>query len=351
MNIIHIEDEPWDSGMAHYAVTLAVEQVRNGHRVEFWGRADSPVLTEARRLGLAVRGWTGGAAGVLSWGSQRREAGTFAPRVINAHTGSAHTLALMLAAKRPCAVVRTRGDARLPKSGALARFAAARTNAFIAVNRTLEEALKSAFPKAKVARVAQGLAGPAHATFLPAAPIVGMIARFDKVKGHESLIDALARLKPRFPALRARCAGEGRLLERLRWQLKPAGLDSVVEFPGRVADKWAFMAACSIGVVPSLGSEAVSRAALEWMSLGRPVIASSVGGLPDLVEDGVTGLLVPPGDSAALAGALEALLRDPQQAEAFGRNGRARWESEFGLNTFYEETQRVYDEATAHLPS
>jgi glycosyltransferase involved in cell wall biosynthesis len=351
VNILHIEDEPWDSGMAHYALTLAVEQVRNGHRVEFWGRADSPVLTEARRLGLTVRGWPAGVLGILSWGSQRREADTFAPRVINAHTGTAHTTALVLAAKRPYVVVRTRGDARLPKTDALTRYVAGRTSAFIAVNRALEAALKSAFPGAKVARVAQGLDGPEQAAALPAAPIAGMIARFDKVKGHEILIDAIARLKPKVPGLRARCAGEGRLLERLRWQLKPAGLEGVVEFAGRAADKWAFMAACRVGVVPSLGSEAVSRAALEWMALGRPVIASSVGGLPDIVEDGVTGLLVPPGDSAALAEALSSLLLDPQKAEELGRNARARWESEFGLNRFYEETQRIYDEATAHLPS
>lgn len=333
--------------MAHYALTLAVEQARNGHRVEFWGRADSPVLVEARRLGLVVRGWDG----ALSWGSQRREAGKFAPRVINAHTGSAHTTALVLAAKRPCAVVRTRGDARPPKGGALARFVAARTDAFIAVNRTLEDAFKSLFPGARVARVAQGIEGPSEAAALPGAPIVGMVARFDKVKGHEILLDAAARLKSVVPGLRVRCAGEGRLLERLRWQLKPAGLEAVVDFPGRVADKWSFMSACGVGVVPSLGSEAVSRSALEWMSLGRPVIASAVGGLPDLVEDGVTGLLVPPGDAKALAEALAALLGDPGKAESLGRAGRARWESEFGLTTFYEETQRVYDEATAHLPS
>lgn len=337
--------------MAHYAVTLAVEQARNGHRVEFWGRADSPVLTEARRLGLTVRGWGSGVAGLLSLGSQRREAGTFAPRVINAHTGSAHTTALLLAAKRSCAVVRTRGDARLPKSGALTRFVAGRTHAFIAVNRTLETALKTAFPESKVTRVPQGIEGTEAVPALPIAPIVGMIARFDKVKGHEILIDAIARLKTKIPGLRVRCAGDGRLLERLRWQLKPAGLEGIVEFPGRVDDKAAFMAACRIGVVPSLGSEAVSRAALEWMALGRPVIASRVGGLPDLVKDGVTGVLVPPGDSPALAAALSTLLLDATLTESLARAGRESWEREFGLNVFYEATQHVYDEATAHLPS
>ncbi len=343
MNILHIEDEPWDSGMAHYAVTLAAEQARRGHRVEFWGRADSPVLLDARRLGLQVRGWSG----LLSLPWQRREARRFAPRIVNAHTGSAHLLALGLGA----AVVRTRGDARPPKGGALARFAAGRTAAFIAVNRSLAAGLKNAFPAAKVALVPQGIAGPEQAPALPAEPVAGMVARFDKVKGHGVLVDAVARLKSQIPGLRACCAGEGRQLERLRWQLKPAGLEGIVEFPGRVDDKWAFMATCRIGLVPSLGSEAVSRAALEWMSMGRPVIASAVGGLPDLVEDGVTGLLVPPGDPAALAEALSSLLLDPAKAEALGAAGRERWESSFSLGPFYDATQQVYDEATAHLPS
>lgn len=350
MNILHIEDEPWDSGMAHYAVTLAAEQVRRGHRVELWGRADSPVLADARRLGLAVRGWSGGPAGLLSLPSQRREARTFAPRVINAHTGSAHLLALGLGAAS-CAVVRTRGDARPPKGGALARFAAGRTAAFIAVNRSLASDLKTAFPAAKVALVPQGIEGPEHSSPLPAAPVAGMVARFDNVKGHGVLIDAVARLKPNIPGLRARCAGEGRQLERLRWQLKPAGLEGVIEFSGRVDDKWAFMASCRVGLVPSLGSEAISRAALEWMAMGRPVIASAVGGLPDLVSDGVTGLLVPPGDPLALAEALGRLLLDPRKAEAMGSAGRERWDAAFSLGPFYDATQQVYDEATAHLPS
>jgi len=350
VNILHLEDEPWDSGMAHYAVTLAAEQARRGHRVELWGRADSPVLDDARRRGLAVRGWQGGPTGLLALLSQRREARAFAPRVINAHTGSSHLLALVLGAEH-CVVLRTRGDARLPQGGALARFAAGRTRAFIAVNSALHTALKEVFPGADVALVPQGIEGPEEAPALPAAPIAGMVARFDKVKGHGVLIDAVARVKSNIPGLRARCAGDGRQLERLRWQLKPAGLEGIVEFPGRVADKWSFMAGCRVGLVPSLGSEAVSRAALEWMAMGRPVIASAVGGLPDIVADGVTGLLVPPGDPAALASALSSLLLDPRKAEALGAAGRARWDAEFSLDRFYDATHAVYEQATAHLPS
>lgn len=350
MNILHLEDEPWDSGIAHYALTLAGEQSRRGHKVEFWGRADSPVLDEARRMGLRVRGWEGGIAGLTSLSAQRRVAAEFAPRVINAHTGSAHTLALALAAGRPCAVVRTRGDARPPKAGLLTRFAASRTDAFIAANSTLAAQLKKAFPSSRVARVEQGIDGPPAPAFLPPAPVVGMVARFDKVKGHDVLLEAAALLKPKIPGLKVRCAGEGKLRERLVWQLKPSGLDATVEFPGRVADKWAFMAQARVGAVPSLGSEAVSRAALEWMAVGRPVVASAVGGLPDLVEDGVTGILVDPKDAEALAEALEYLLLNPKKAEQMGRAARARFEERYETSRFVDETQQVYNEATAHLP-
>lgn len=351
MNILHIEDEPWDSGMAHYALTLAAEQARRGHRVEFWGRDGSPVLDAARGLGLLARGWPGGAAGCLSWFAQRRQAAAFSPRVINAHTGTAQSLALLLAAGLPCAVVRTRGDARPARASPWTSLAASRTAAFIAANGALEQSLKAAFPAALIERVAQGLAGPARAEPLPGAPLIGMIARFDPVKGHAILLGALRRLAPRFPDLRAICAGEGRLLADARRRLTSAGLEQVVELPGRVPDVWSFMAACRVGVVASLGSEAVSRAALEWMAAGRPVVASRVGGLGDLVEDGVSGLLVEPGDENALAQALSRLLLDPALAETMGRAGRRRWEEAFSPETFYQATQRVYDAATRDLPS
>ena len=346
MNILHIEDERWDSGIAYYALTLAAEQTRRGHSVEFWGQEGSPVMEAGKDLGLTVRGW-----GSVSWLAQRRQAATFAPHVINAHTGASHSLALALAAGRPCAVVRTRGDSRPARSNALTRFAASRTATYIAANTELEASLKSAFPVAKITRVPQGLDGPPEAPPLTATPLVGMLARFDPVKGHETLLDAAVLLKAKVPGLRARCAGEGALLERLRWQLKPAGLEGVVDFPGYVTHRWPFMAACRVGVVPSLGSEAVSRSALEWMASGRPVVASRVGGLPDVIEDGVTGLLVAPDDPAALADALSRLLLDAPKAAEMGRAARRRWEQSFSLQPFYEATQRVYDEATRDLPS
>jgi dihydrofolate synthase/folylpolyglutamate synthase len=103
-----------------------------------------------------------------------------------------------------------------------------------------------------------------------------------------------------------------------------------------------------IGVMRDKDVEGIIGALLPAVSA---VIATSVGGIPDLIQDGVTGLLVPPGDAEALARARAALLLDPKKAEGFGRAARERWEQEYGLDKFYTATQRVYDDATAHLPS
>ena len=348
MNIVHLEDERWDSGLAHYAVTLAAEQARRGQNVSVWGLENSPVLKDAAARGLATRGWR---SGVLGWSqipALRRDLARFKPDVVNAHTGSAHARALLIAPKG-AAVVRTRGDARSPQKNILTRVTAARTAALIAANTTIKFQLESVFPGILAHFVPQGIEGPSETAPLPGVPRIGMIARLDPVKGHAVLIDAAMSLKSELPALKVSCAGEGRLLESLRSSLAARGLSQTVEFIGRVADKWSFLASCRIGVAASTGSEAVSRAALEWMAAGRPLIATKVGGLADLVEDGATGLLIPPGDPSALAAAVRSLVRDPARAERMGRAARTRWENKFSLAPFYAATQKVYDQAIDSL--
>lgn len=349
MKIVHLEDERWDSGIANYCVTLAAEQARRGHAVQVWGLKASPVLKQAEAAGLPVCGWTEGPMGWAEIPSLRRALAAFGPEAVNAHTGSAHALALMIAPKR-CAVIRTRGDARPAAATSLTTWAAKRTTAFIAANSEIRARLEAAFPTALVRLVPQGIDSPEDAAPMPGPPFVGIIARMDPVKGHGVLLEAAQVLKPQVPGLRVMCAGEGQLLERLRWQLKPSGIDGVVRFLGRVEDKWAFLSGCRLGVVASTGSEAVSRAALEWMAAGRPLIASRVGGLPDIVEDGVTGLLVPPGDVPALAAAIKSLLDEPERAELMGNAARERWEESFSLPPFYRRTQEVYEEAILSLP-
>src|SRR5205814_6336318 len=101
------------------------------------------------------------------------------------------------------------------------------------------------------------------------------------------------------------------------------------------------MSACTLGVIPSIGSEAVSRVALEWMASGRPVIATKVGCLPEIVQEGQTGYLVEPRNAPALARALGHVLHHPQRLESLGTAARGRAEEYFALSKFAQQTLDV----------
>jgi glycosyltransferase involved in cell wall biosynthesis len=349
MRILQIEDEPWDSGLAHYALTLSAELQRLGQEVHFWGRAGSPLLDTAARAGLRVRGLDRPWSGLHRLRAQVRAAGI---ELINAHTGGSHALAAALAAMMRVAVVRTRGDARPAAKHPLAQLLARRTDAYIAANSAIARELAAAFPGCAVATVFQGIAaGPALP--LPADCVFGLLGRLDPVKGHETLLQAAALVKKDHPAARWRAMGGGtpQRREQLESRARALGLEGCVEFTGFVADVPAELARCRVGVVASIGSEAVSRAALEWMAAGRPLAAAAVGCLPDLVEEGQTGLLVPPGDPQALARALARFLEQPSLAGRMGGAARRVFEERFSRERFGAETMKVYERTLARLSS
>ena len=342
MKILQIEDEPWDSGIAHYALTLSAELKRRGHEVHFWGLEHSPLLDQAAGFGLTTLGLRRPWASLPDLRSRVRRGGI---EIINAHTGRGHALAAALAAIMKVVVVRTRGDARPAAKHPLSRLLASRTRAFIAANARIQAELSRAFPEARVVMIPQGIdAGAARP--MPDAPVFGILGRLDPVKGHEILMAAARGLKADYPRARFLAVGGGTPQRRARLDglVRELGLGGMWEFPGFVEDASAEMQRCFVGVVASIGSEAVSRAALEWMAAGRCVVASAVGCLPDLVVDGETGFLVPPGDSKALAGALKRFLDEPDLALRLGASARRRFDARFTLKRFADETERLYGE-------
>ncbi len=110
------------------------------------------------------------------------------------------------------------------------------------------------------------------------------------------------------------------------------------------------LAGCDVLALPSY-AEGMPLVVLEAMAQSRPVVASAVGGSPEVVVDGVTGLLVPPGDVHALAAALRGLLADPERARRLGEAGRARVEADFSADVMCRRVLRVYDEVTRTMPS
>jgi glycosyltransferase involved in cell wall biosynthesis len=176
---------------------------------------------------------------------------------------------------------------------------------------------------------------------LPGAPRLAIVGRLIPIKGHEVLLRALASVRDELSGVTLEVAGDGPLDGELRAAVRRLGLEEVVTFSGRVSPVAPVLERAQVVVVPSFG-EGFGMVALEAMERGRPVIASAVGGLPEIVEDGVTGLLVPSGDAEALASAIRAVAGDPSGAEAYGRAGRERALQEFSQERCTDRIEALY---------
>src|SRR6476646_2550661 len=162
-------------------------------------------------------------------------------------------------------------------------------------------------------------------------------------KGIRFLIEAAARLKPRFPELRVVVAGDGFERPELIQLAERLGISDRVTFLGWVPnrDLPPYYRAAAISVIPSL-EEGFGIPAAEAMGCETPVVASDAGGLPEVVEHGVTGLIVPRGDSAALADAMGTLLADPARRAEMGRAGRERALRLFDWDRTAEQFEQIY---------
>ena len=159
-------------------------------------------------------------------------------------------------------------------------------------------------------------------------------------KGQAHLVRAFAALAPAFPGARLVLAGEGSDRDALQHEATARGIADRVRLPGRLPARTC-LALGDIACVPSL-KEGLSVFSLEAQAVGLPVVASRVGGLPESVADGETGLLVEPGDEAALAAALECLLGDEGLRRRMGRAGPARIAENFTARLMAERTVALY---------
>jgi glycosyltransferase involved in cell wall biosynthesis len=180
------------------------------------------------------------------------------------------------------------------------------------------------------------------------APIVGVVARLEAEKGHRTLIDAWPEVLAAVPNAWLLVIGEGSERDALEAEAASLGVNERVVFTGRREDVPAVTAALDVAVLPSY-REAQGLSVLEAMALSRPVVASNVGGIPEMIEDGVTGLLVPPNDCDALAAALIKLLTDHPYADMIARRGHDLVHERFCIELMVNSIESIYDEAAAKL--
>lgn len=166
------------------------------------------------------------------------------------------------------------------------------------------------------------------------------------VKGHRVLLEAVALLTPRGPRLHVAIAGRGELAAELERQARELGLDGRIHLLGLREDVANLLAAADIFALPSL-SEGLPLALLEAMFAGRPIVASAVGEVPVALAGGAAGLLVEPGDPAALAGALGRLLTNPFEAQLLGKSAQSRAAAEYGIGRMVARYFELYTRVLA----
>jgi glycosyltransferase involved in cell wall biosynthesis len=174
------------------------------------------------------------------------------------------------------------------------------------------------------------------------APVVILFSRLNRMKGIEYFLEAAVTVLERFPNVKFVVAGDGGNRPELEAYAAKLGIASNVLFTGFRTDLPDLLCEAEISVLPSL-SEGLSNSLLEAMSAGVPVIATDVGGNPEIVEDGVSGLLVPVRDSAALAGAMIRMFADPELRKGMGAAGRRRIASTFSMERSLESVESLYE--------
>ncbi len=239
--------------------------------------------------------------------------------------------------------------------GAAHHWMNARVAHFIAISRAVADEMlaRGEAPESQLTTILNALSAPDESTLKPvpevraewnldpSTPLIVCAARLEEEKSVKTLIAAMAILKEKNIAAQCVIAGEGAEKEALQTQIKNANLSETVRLLGFRNDVLSLMNAGEIFVLPSL-AEPFGLVILEAMSLGKPVVSTNVGGPPEIVKDGATGVLVPPGDFAALAEALAQLIADKSQREDFGAKGRARYDELFRPERLAHSVRKIY---------
>jgi glycosyltransferase involved in cell wall biosynthesis len=201
-------------------------------------------------------------------------------------------------------------------------------------------------PASHVTVVSNGVDLPALAPPpRPDPPIILCVARLVPEKDHATLLAAFREVRRRRPDAQLWLVGDGPERERIGRALRGPDAAGLVWIPAE-ADVGGLVARSAVFAMSSR-VEAMPNAVLEAMAGSRPVVATSVGGLPEIVDHGRTGLLVPPGRPDELAGALLDLLSDPDRAAAMGAAGRARVEREFTVETMVRAYSEIFERCAA----
>jgi len=271
--------------------------------------------------------------------------------IVHFHTKRAHGLALWLWRVRPGVryVVTRRMDYPVKRSWYNDRLYNRRVDGVVAISAKIRDLLIEGGVQSEKIRVIYSGIDPRPFSLeidkprASSLPTVGTVAVLERRKGHRYLLEAAKILKDKGVRPRILLAGAGQeraFLEQLvtRW-----GLQREVVFMEFVSDVPNFLAGIDLFVLPSL-NEGLGVSIIEAMAAGKPVVASRVGGIPELVQDRITGLLVPPGNAQALAEAISHLLSEPSMMESMGTMAKRRVQRDLTMDHMADQNETFYNE-------
>ncbi len=355
MRIAHLDTgRTWRGGQAQ-ALHLLRGVGRRGHACLLLA-PPGPLAERARELGVPVEPWRPwGELDVLAMLRAAAALRRFGADVAHCHSAHAHALGVPAArlAGVPAVVVSRRVDFAVgtnPLSRLKYRLPVDR---YLCISRGVAEVMRrGGVPEARLALVASGIELPERTGAPPAAdlrsllgvaegtPVVGTVAALAPHKDHANLLAAAAALRARREDVHFAWVGEGECRAALEGERARLGLEDRVHLLGFRRDALGLLAQFTIFALPSY-LEGLCTSLLDAQALGVPVVATAVGGIPDAVEDGVTGRLVPPRDPEAMAGALLAALEHPEESARLAERGRQTVRA-FSVDRMVERTLEEY---------
>lgn len=353
LKVLHIDPERnWGGGEAQ-VVGLLSYLAEKGHRNDLLAHPRGPLFEKAKKL--EIRAFPLVVRNDLDLRSVlwlRRLIQRERYDIVHLHTKRAHALSVWLPreAGRPKYIVTRRMDYPERKNWYTRYLYNRRVDGVVAVSQTIAALLVEAGVEPARIRLIHSGVDPKrfeHAPVDPGMsndiPVVGTVAVLEERKGHRYLLEAAALLKAKGYRMSYLFAGEGSLKNQLEEMVNKLGLQDEVHFLGFVNDMASFFFKTDICVLPSI-YEGFSGAAREAMAAGRPVVATRVGGFPELIIDSVTGLLVSPRDADGLAKAVEKLIRDKSLARKMGQRGAERVCQYFTLEQMAKKNEAHYYE-------
>jgi glycosyltransferase involved in cell wall biosynthesis len=354
MRILHVDSAAGWRGGQNQVLLTARGMAERGHEVLVACRRRGLLEARARDAGLDVRPIA--FRGDLSPGAVfalRRAIRDFRPEVVQLHDPHAAAAGLFAGRAGALRIATRRVDFHIRRALSVHKYRAC--DRVIAVSRAIARVLEEDGVSAERVRLVYEGVAPrdpqpggdealAELGIPPGAPVVGNVAALTDHKDHATLLAAAALLRGRVPEARVVVVGEGELGPSLEAKAQALGLVDRVIFAGFRTDLDRLIPAFTVFCLSS-HREGLGTSLLDAMNFGRPIVATAAGGIPEAVEDGVNGHVVPIRDARRLADALADILLDPRKGRTMGDAGRRAFQERFTADRMVDATLAAYAEA------